>query len=193
VVLGLLAVPALLIRVLVKRVIITLALVATRVAVMPAAMQLTTELSKNTLTKATRVKRRFLKAAVLWSACIGIGFAANGLSEEVAYAVEWPETRLEFEFVAENVESELACDLFEDCLHIEVLNTSQCKTNVSIELGLEGKFSRYLGDAEIIVPSPGYTGGFVIEIGSNTYDDIDTFGIYSVSCSSVLANVLAEG
>jgi hypothetical protein len=98
---------------------------------------------------------------------------------------------LEFEFVAENVESELACDLFENCLHIEVLNTAHCKTNVRVELGLEGKFSRYLGDAEIIVPSPGNSGGFVIEIGSNTHDDIDTFGIYSVSCSSVLANVLA--
>lgn len=138
------------------------------------------------------MKRRFLRAAVVWAACIGIGFAANGLSEEVAYAVEWPETRLEFEFVAENVEAELACDLFEDCLHIEVLNTAQCRTNVRIDLGLEGKFSRYLGDAEIIVPSPGHSVGFVIEIGSNTYDDIDTFGIYSVSCSSVLANVLAE-
>jgi hypothetical protein len=191
VVLGLLAASVLLIRVLVKRVIITLALVAMRVAVMPAAMQLTTELSKNTLTKVTRVKRRLLKAALLWVACIGIGFSANGLSEDVAYAVEWPETRLEFEFVAENLEAELTCDLFDDCLHIEVLNTAQCKTNVRIELGLEGKFSRYLGDAEIIVPSPRHSGGFVIEIGSNTYDNIDTFGIYSVSCSSVLANVVA--
>jgi len=159
---------------------------------MPAVMRLTTEPNKNTLTKVTRVKRRLLKAAFLWSACVGIGIAANGLSEEVAYAVEWPDTRLEFEFVAENVEAELACDLFEDCLHIEVLNTAQCKTNVRIELGLEGKFSRYLGDAEIIVPSPGHSGGFVIEIGSNTFDEIDTFGIYSVSCSSVLSNVLAE-
>jgi hypothetical protein len=190
--LGLLAVSVLLIRAPVKRVTTTLGLVAMRVAVMPAAMRLTTGPSKNTLTKVTRVKRRFLRAAVVWAACIGIGFAANGLSEEVAYAVEWPETRLEFEFVAENVEAELACDLFEDCLHIEVLNTAQCRTNVRIDLGLEGKFSRYLGDAEIIVPSPGHSVGFVIEIGSNTYDDIDTFGIYSVSCSSVLANVLAE-
>jgi len=182
----------LLILVRAKKVIITLALVATRVAVIQGAMQLSTGPSKNTLTKVTRVKRRLLKAAFLWSAFVGIGIAANGLSEEVAYAVEWPEARLEFEFVAENVEAELACDVFQDCLHIEVLNTAQCKTNVRIELGLEGKFSRYLGDAEIIVPSPGHSGGFVIEIGSNTYDDIDTFGIYSVSCSSVLANVLAE-
>jgi hypothetical protein len=53
---GLLAVSVLLIRDLVKRVIITLALVATRVAVIQVAMRLTTGPNKNTLTKATRVK-----------------------------------------------------------------------------------------------------------------------------------------
>jgi hypothetical protein len=61
VVLGILALPVLPIRDLVKRVTITLALVAMRVAVMPAAMRLTTGLSIETL---MRVKSRVLPRGI---------------------------------------------------------------------------------------------------------------------------------
>ena len=139
-----------------------------------------------------KAKTRFIRASMVWATCIGVGIAANQLSEEVAYAVEWPDIQLEFDFVSDEVEAELACDLYDDCLHIEVLNSAQCKTNVSVELALEDKFGWLITNEEMIVPSPGFKGGFVIEIGANGYDNTYTFGIYNVSCSSVLANVVGD-
>jgi hypothetical protein len=141
---------------------------------------------------AMKAKRKFRRAALVWAACIGLDFAANQLSEEVAYAVEWPAVQLDYDFVSDAVQAELSCDLFDDCLHIEVVNTAQCKTNVSVELALEDKFGWLITNEEMIVPSPGFKGGFVIEIGANGYDNIYTFGIYTVSCSSVLANVVGD-
>lgn len=96
--------------------------------------------------------------------------------------------QLEFEFVSDVVEAELACDLFDDCLHLEILNTSQCLSNVSIDLALEDQFGQLIGSEEIIVPSPGFVGGFVIEIGSNQYRGIHTYGVFTVGCSLTLAN-----
>ena len=182
-----------LIRLLVKRVIIIQALVGMRVADTPVAMQPITAPSKNTLmVVAMKAKPKFLRAAVTWAACIGVGIAATQLSEEVAYAVEWPAVQLDYDFVSDAVQAELSCDLFDDCLHIEVLNTAQCKTNVSVDLALEDQFGQLIGNEEMIVPSPKFKGGFVIEIGADGYDNIYTFGIYTVSCSSTLANVVGD-
>ena len=174
-----------------KKATTTPVLVDMRVADTPEAMPPIIVPSKNTLmVVAMKAKRKFLRAAVSWAVCIGIGFASNQLSEEVAYAVEWPAVQLDYDFVSDAVQAELSCDLFDDCLHIEVLNTSQCKTNVSVDIALEDQFGQLIGSEEVIVPSPKFKGGFVIEIGANGYDNIDTFGIYTVSCSSVLSNVV---
>lgn len=137
-----------------------------------------------------KAKRKFLRAAIAWAACIGLGIATTHMNEEVAYAVEWPVVQLDFDFVMDEVESELACDFYDDCLHIEVLNTARCETNISVDLALEDEFGRWIGSEELIVPSPAFKGSFVFEIGSNRYDNVDTYGIYTVSCSSTLANVL---
>ena len=175
---------------LVKKVIIIPVLEGMKVGATQAATQPITVPSKNTLmVVAMKAKRKFLRAAVAWAACIGIGFAANQLSEEVAYAVEWPAVQLDYDFVSDAVQAELSCNLFDDCLHIEVLNTAQCKTNVSVDIALEDQFGQLIGSEEMIVPSPTFKGGFVIEIGANGYDNIDSFSIYTVSCSSVLVNV----
>lgn len=139
-----------------------------------------------------KAKPRFLRAALIWTACIGVGFSTTQLSEEVAYAVEWPVVQLEFDFVSDEVQEELACEFHIACLHIEVSNTAQCETNVSVDLGLENEFGQWIGSEEIIVPSPGFKGGFVIEIGTNTYIDAETFGVYAVGCSSTLANVVGD-
>lgn len=186
-----LAVPVCLFRILLKRAITTQVPVDMRAWVTQVAMPPITGRSKNTLMKvAMKAKRKFLKAVAAWTACIGIGIAATQLSEEVAYAVEWPAVQLDYNFVSDAVQAELPCTLFDDCLHIEVLNSTQCKTNVSVDLALEDEFGQLIGNEEMIVPSLRFKGGFVIEIGANGYDNIYTFGIYNVSCSSVLANVV---
>lgn len=136
-----------------------------------------------------KAKPRFVCASLAFAACIGIGFASSQLKDEFAYAVEWPPVDLEFDFVSDEVEAALTCDIFESCLHIEVLNTANCETSVSVDLGLENKFGQLLGNHEMVVPSPAFKGGFVIEIGSNQYDTISTYGIYSVSCTALLPNV----
>jgi hypothetical protein len=140
----------------------------------------------------TKVKPRFLVTAILLITCIGVGSKATGLDEQVTYAAERPAVELEFDFVPDALEARLECDVFEECLHIEVLNTTRCKANVAIDLGFEDEFAQLLGDFELIVPSPGKQGGSVIEIGSNKYSDFETYLIYSVSCTSTLANVAAS-
>ena len=173
-----------------KKVITTQVPEGMRAWVTQVAMQPITVPSKNTsMVVAMKAKPRFQRAAATWAACIGIGIAATQLSEEVAYALEWPAVQLDYDFVSDAVQAELSCNVFDDCLHIEVLNSAQCKTNVSVDLALEDEYGQLIGSEEMIVPSPKFNGGFVIEIGADGYDNIYTFGIYTVSCSSVLANV----
>jgi hypothetical protein len=93
---------------------------------------------------------------------------------------------LEFDWVQDRVEAELACDEFESCLHIEVFETSRCLDNVSVDFGFEDEYGQWLGDAVVVVPSPRFAGGFVIEFGVDESAAIGDFGIYKVSCTGML-------
>jgi hypothetical protein len=153
-----------------------------------AAMRLTTGPSKNTLMKVTRVKRRFLIALLGSVVCIGLGAFSDGVSAEgrAADAVVEDSAELEFDWVQDQVEAELGCDEFESCLHIEALGSSRCLDNVAVDFGFEDEYGQWLGDAVVVVPSPRFAGGFVIEFGVDKSAVIGDFGIYEVSCSGLL-------
>ena len=151
-------------------------------------MRLTTGPSKNSLTKVTRVKRRFLIALLGSVACIGLGAFSDGVRAEGRAAVVMVEDadELDFDWVQDKVESELGCDEFESCLHIEVFETSQCLDNVAVDFGFEDEYGQWLGDAVVVVPSPRFAGGFVFEFGTYSSAAIGDFGIYEVSCTGML-------
>lgn len=177
----------------VKREIITLALAAMKGWGIRMVTPLITLLSKKTSTMVgVKVKLRYFYVAMVLVIYLGIGSKATGLDDQVTYAANRPAVELEFDFVSDAHEAKLACDVFEECLHIEALNTARCKTNVAIDPGFEDEFAQLLGDFELIVPSPGKQRGSVIEIGSDKYSDFETYLIYSVSCTSTLANVAAS-
>jgi hypothetical protein len=142
--------------------------------------------------KVTRVKRRFLIALLGSVVCIGLGAFSDGVSAEgrAAVAVVEDSDELEFDWVQDQVEAELGCDEFESCLHIEVLGTSRCLDNVAVDFGFEDEYGQWLGDAVVVVPSPRFAGGFVIEFGVDASAAgsavIGDFGIYEVSCSGLL-------
>ena len=138
------------------------------------------------------MKRRFLIALLGSLVCIGLGAFSDGVSAEgraVVAVVERSEV-LEFDWVQDQVEVELGCDEFESCLHIEVLRSSRCLDNVAVDFGFEDDNGQWLGDGFVVVPSPRFAGGFVIEFG---VDDaaagsavIGDFGIYKITCSGNL-------
>ena len=151
-------------------------------------MLLTTGPSKKTLTKVTRVKPRFLIALLGSVICIGLGAFSDGVSAEgrSAVSVDDDSDELEFDWVQDQVEAELGCDEFESCLHIEAFETSRCFGNLAVDFGFEDKYGQWLGDAVVVVPSPHFAGGFVIEFGTDVSSEIGDFGIYQITCSGTL-------
>lgn len=118
---------------------------------------------------------------------IAFGFFALTSQNSAASAGEGSESsssQLIFDWVSDEVEAELNCDWFEQCIHIEVIDTSQCPTSMLLEVGFEDLFGRDMGYEAVIVPSPKFTGGHVIEIGSNMRAEVGVFGIYDITCSS---------
>lgn len=101
-----------------------------------------------------------------------------------------PASTLIYDFVAPEVEAELSCDFFEQCLHIEIVDTKHCNQSILIEMGFRDLFGRPMSDENIVVASPKFSGGFVVEIGSNMRAEIGTFGIIRVSCSHTAPSVL---
>jgi hypothetical protein len=177
-----------LIRVQVKRVIITLGLGAMKAWGIPVVMLPTIGLSKSIWTKVPMVKRRFVVALLSSVLCIGLGLFSSGGSAQgpVGADVIQESDELGFDWVQDNVESELACVVFESCLHIEVFETSRCLENVAVDFRFEDEYRQWLGDGYLVVPSPRFSGGFVIEIGTDNPAAIGHFGIYQVTCTAAL-------
>lgn len=134
------------------------------------------------------MKRRFLIALLGSVICIGLGAFSDGVSAEgrSAVSVDDDSDELEFDWVQDQVEAELGCDEFESCLHIEAFETSRCFGNVAVDFGFEDKYGQWLGDAVVVVPSPHFAGGFVIEFGTDVSSEIGDFGIYQITCSGTL-------
>jgi hypothetical protein len=120
--------------------------------------------------------------------CIGLGAFADGVSAEgpSAVAVTGHSAELEFDWVHDNVEAELGCEVFQSCLHIEVFETSRCLGNVAVDFGFEDDIGQWLGDGLVVVPSLRFVGGFVIEFGADVSAVIGDFGIYQITCSGSL-------
>jgi hypothetical protein len=59
-------------------------------------------------------------------------------------------------------------------------------------MGFDDMVGRFITSEDVIVPSPKFAGGFVIEVGSNTRPEIGTFGIWRVSCIVSAPNVFGE-
>jgi hypothetical protein len=63
-----------------------------------------------------------------------------------------------------------------------------------VDFGFEDEYGLWIGDAVVVVPSPRFAGGFVIEFGVDASAAgssvgsavIGDFGIYEVSCSGLL-------
>ncbi len=140
------------------------------------------------MTKVTRVKRRFVLALLSSVLCIGLGAFSSGGSAQGSLGVDviQESDELEFDWVQDNVESELACDVFESCLHIEVFETKRCLVNVAVDFGFENEYGQWIGDGNVVVPSPRFSGGFVIEFGVDDSIPIGDFGIYQVTCTAAL-------
>jgi hypothetical protein len=155
---------------------------------MQADMRLTTRLSKNTLTKVTRVKPKVLIALLASVLFIWLGaFSVLGSTQvPPALAQGQNSEELDFDWVQDKVESELTCDKFQQCLHVEVLASSGCRANLAVDLRVETSSGQWLADEYIVVPSPRLAGGFVIEVGTNRIGDDNRLAIYSVRCSANL-------
>lgn len=117
-------------------------------------------------------------------------FAVSAVLDANQPSVAAPASQLIYDFVAPEVEAELSCDFFKQCLHIEIVDTAQCSNSILIEMGFRDLFGRPMSDEDIVVASPKYSGGFVVEIGSNMRAEIGTFGIVRVSCSHSAPSVL---
>lgn len=103
-----------------------------------------------------------------------------------------PASQLIYDFVEEKVEAELSCDYYKQCLHIEVIDSTQCKENIRIRMGFIDTLDRYITREDVIVPSPKFSGEFVLEVGSNMRAKIGTFGVLRLMCSQSAPNVIAS-
>jgi len=140
-----------------------------------------------------KVSSKFEKVGALLIVIYAVvvsSIAADTRDVEAAYAA--PASELIYDWVDESVEAELSCQVYKQCLHIEVVDTKQCSQSVAIEFGFDDMVGRFITSEDVIVPSPGFAGGFVIEVGSNMRPEIGTFGIWRVSCSASAPNVFGE-
>lgn len=100
-----------------------------------------------------------------------------------------PESDLIYSWVDDGVEAELPCDYFEQCLHYEVIDTAQCKQSVNFEMDFEDTNGNYITSEEVIVPSPMFAGGSVIEVGTNMRPEVGLMEAFRVRCSKSTPNV----
>ena len=135
-----------------------------------------------------RGSKNILIALLSFIVFIWLGAFCVGGGSEVPSAVAQRQNsgELDFDWVQENVESELACDKFPQCLHIEVLASSGCLANLAVDLRVETSSGQWLADEYMVVPSPRFAGGFVIEVGTNRIGDDNRLAICSVRCSANL-------
>lgn len=107
------------------------------------------------------------------------------------FSTAGPASQLIFDFVDEAVEIELQCDYYKQCLHIEVIDSAQCPESILIRMGYRDTRDRFIHNDDVIVPSPKFTGGFVIEVGSNLRAEIGQFGVVRLNCSKSAPNISA--
>lgn len=130
---------------------------------------------------------------VVWLAACIFSF---GLLQEIlapAESVEAaPASDLIYSWVDEGVEAELPCDFFEQCLHYEVIDTAQCKQAVIIHMGFVDTNGNYITSEDVIVPSPRFAGGFVIEVGTNMRPEVGLMDAFRVGCSTSAPNIFGD-
>jgi hypothetical protein len=140
--------------------------------------------------KASSRFERFGALFIVAYAVLASIIAADARDVEAAYAA--PASELIYDWVDESVEAELSCQVYKQCLHIEVVDTKQCTQSVVIQMGYEDMVGRFITTEDLIVPSPRFAGGFVIEVGSNMRPEIGLMGVWQVSCSASAPNVFGE-
>lgn len=104
-----------------------------------------------------------------------------------------PASQLIASFVDKSVELELSCNYFKQCLHLEVIDTAQCKDSLMVQINLRDLFDRYITSEQVITPSPKNPGGFIVEIGTNMRPEISAIGVVRLRCSKSAPNVIAAG
>lgn len=84
-----------------------------------------------------------------------------------------------------------ACEIYDHCAFIEVLETARCVQQLSIELWLEDAKENLVATVPLVMNSPRQGGPTLIEVGVNR-DDFEYFVVGAVQCTKTAPTVEAE-
>ena len=79
--------------------------------------------------------------------------------------------------------SELECEIYENCVHLDVKETARCVEQVQIFVYLTDENDDWVDSANTVIQSPGQSGSATVEIGVNR-DDFEYFMVGDVRCTT---------
>ena len=84
--------------------------------------------------------------------------------------------------------TDLQCQIFETCVHIEVEGTIRCPEQIKVFSYLSDENDDWVVSVDLIVDSPQLQGKAVIEVGVNR-DDFEYFNVGDVRCTTGVPTV----
>lgn len=87
--------------------------------------------------------------------------------------------------------TDLECQIYENCVHLEVEGTHRCHNQIKVFMYLTDANDDWVDSADTVLQSPGKAQTVVVEVGVNR-DDFEYFMVGDVWCYSGLPSVEAS-
>lgn len=87
--------------------------------------------------------------------------------------------------------ADLECQIYENCVHIEVEGTNRCTEQIKVFSYLSDKNDDWVDSADLVVDSPMAHRNAVIEVGVNR-DDFEYFNVGDVRCTTGVPTIEAS-
>lgn len=86
--------------------------------------------------------------------------------------------------------SDRECQIFENCVHLEIQSTALCENQILVIMHLTDEHDDWVDSADTVLKSPREDGPAIVEVGVNR-DDFEFFMVGDVSCTTGLPTVEA--
>lgn len=86
--------------------------------------------------------------------------------------------------------SDLECQLFKNCVHLEIQSTARCENQLMVFMYLTDEHNEWVDAADTVLKSPREDGSAIVEVGVNR-DDFEFFMVGDVRCTQSVPTIEA--
>lgn len=106
-------------------------------------------------------------------------------AEHDAAVAEYKEKRnLDWDWAS----SDLECQVFENCVHLEIQSTARCENQLKVFMYLTDEHDEWVDAADTVLKSPREDGSAIVEVGVNR-DDFEFFMVGDVRCTQSVPTI----